>query len=112
MGYDAPDVYYKPEHFGLTLVGAAEKEPNHDFDIFAVWRDQEGALYYGQDAGCSCPSPFEDFTSLDGLTKAESVQQIHTALDDWAESQCDVVTGVNELHAKLADLSVNLQQRS
>lgn len=71
MSYDIPDVYYQPEAFGLVPIGELDDpNANYSFDIFAVWKHEEtGTIYYGTDSGCSCPSPFEDYTSLDQLTK-------------------------------------------
>lgn len=59
------DVYYNPESFGLSVVGEVQwDEPCYDFDLTVVWTD--GSLFYwADDSGCSCPSPFEDFVSLD-----------------------------------------------
>jgi hypothetical protein len=69
MGYDNPDVYYQPEAFDLVPVAElALTEPDYSFDIVMVWRHTPtGELYWAQDSGCSCPSPFEDYTSLDKL---------------------------------------------
>ena len=37
----------------------------------AVWRDPAtGQLYFADDSGCSCPSPFEEFYTRDQLTAA------------------------------------------
>lgn len=69
-----PDVYYNPEKYDLTPVGEIYmSEPCWDFDIVAVWQHTPtGDLYWGRDMGCSCPSPFEDYRSLDKLTKLSS----------------------------------------
>jgi hypothetical protein len=69
MGYYDPDVYHSPEVFGLTPVGEVEwYEPDYSFDFAVVWYHAEsGKFYWGSDSGCSCPSPFEDYTSLDKL---------------------------------------------
>lgn len=70
MGYYASDVYYQPEAFGLTPELEVElSEPDYSFDILMVWRDEDSELWYATDSGCSCPSPFEDYTSKDKLTK-------------------------------------------
>jgi len=64
--------YYYPETFGLTLVGTIDSEDARDdygFDIFAVWKDEEGNFYWASDSGCSCPSPFEEYTTLADLSK-------------------------------------------
>lgn len=61
--------YYKPEHFGLEIVASIDVyEPNYDFDIRVVWFHSEtGVFYTARDAGCSCPSPFEDYHGLEQL---------------------------------------------
>lgn len=54
----------------MTKVGEIEwSEPCYSFDTTCVWKDAEGTLYWASDSGCSCPSPFEDFTDLSQLTK-------------------------------------------
>jgi hypothetical protein len=91
MGWDTPDIYYQPEAFGLTTVGEVEwTAPCYDFDLTVVWEDNHGNLYWGSDAGCSCPSPFEDFTSLDNDrlergTKWELISYLQDRLngDGW-----------------------------
>jgi len=64
------NVYYDPEKFGLTQVGALDySDGAYQFDLTVVWVDVSGQLYYADDSGCSCPSPFED-TGINDLTKA------------------------------------------
>ncbi len=80
------DVYYNPEKFGLEKVGEVD-DPGacYSFDIFAVWRAADGTLYWGQDSGCSCPSPFEDVRGLEDLETGGSNEAAAAALE-WAES--------------------------
>lgn len=62
------DVYYSPEKFGLTTVGQIDwEEPDYSFNMTVVWKDKDGKLYWASDSGCSCPSPFEDYHSIDQL---------------------------------------------
>jgi hypothetical protein len=98
------DVYYNPEKFGLTLVGMADEAGlSYEFSMFGVWKDAGGQLYYGADSGCSCPSPFEDFTSLEALTMATAAE-VHAALDEWAPDGEESRAEVASLHAKVAAL--------
>lgn len=71
MGYYAPDPYYQPEDFGLTSIGEVSWDNEfYQFDLTAVWRNNEtGVIYYADDSGCSCPSPFEDFHDVSDLTE-------------------------------------------
>ena len=59
------DVYHNPEKFGLRVVAEIEYSDNcYQFDTRVVWEDEIGTRYTARDSGCSCPSPFEDYTSL------------------------------------------------
>jgi hypothetical protein len=92
MGYRTPDVYHQPEHFGLTPIGSID-DPNasYSFDDLIVWQHTDGRIFWAQDAGCSCPSPFEDFTSLNQLNLVtedtwgdfEAAVREHCAPYDW-----------------------------
>lgn len=71
------NVYYDPEDFGLKIVASADwSDGCYQFDYFVVWADAENNLFYGEDSGCSCPSPFENFNGLQSLTAA-------TFIDIW-----------------------------
>ena len=96
------NIYYHPETHGLEIFGTADVDESYSFSMFVAWKDAHGQFYYGSDAGCSCPSPFEDCNSLEDLTKA-TVPEVHAALDKWAAEQySNVSASVAELHAKLA----------
>jgi hypothetical protein len=84
MGWNEPDVYNNPEKFDLEIVYVAEEEDLcYEFNMFVVWQDANGALYYATDAGCSCPSPFETYTSLAELTPG-SKADIMAELEAWS----------------------------
>lgn len=92
MGWDQPDVYYQPERFGLTPVAEIDYSSGmYEFHLRIVWRHSSGLLLTARDAGCSCPSPFEDLTSLEQVDifdydeiEAEVAQ--HTHRPKWAEN--------------------------
>ena len=69
MGWGKPDVYYQPEEFGLKKVAEYEQpDMSYEFAMAVVWEHEEsGRLYWATDSGCSCPSPFEDYTTLESL---------------------------------------------
>ena len=46
-----------------------------EYDLTEVYRRKDGALFYADDSGCSCPTPFE-FTTEADLTPIRS-------LADW-----------------------------
>jgi len=57
------------EKLGLTeLYEFDDPEASYSFDLFTIWkRESDGALFYGEDSGCSCPSPYEDVHSIEDL---------------------------------------------
>jgi len=62
------DVYSNPKKHGLTTVAEMSWDnESYQFDITVCWRDAEGNLYWSDDTGCSCPSPFEDVKNKDEL---------------------------------------------
>lgn len=69
MSWGTPDVYCDAETFGLTEVDSIDiSDGCYQFDLIVVWKDATGKHYWANDSGCSCPSPFETFTSIDQLT--------------------------------------------
>lgn len=53
------------------------------FDYRLVWQDGEGRLWTARDAGCSCPTPFENVKELDRLfSKDDLVDEFFRILKD------------------------------
>ena len=66
------NAYYYPENLGLKVVAEVEySDRNYVFDTRVVWKDDQGNFYTARDSGCSCPTPFEDYTSKDSLDKLD-----------------------------------------
>lgn len=83
MSYPA-DIYHSPEKFGLTIVGEVEEDGlSYEFNTFVVWRNGDNVLFMANDSGCSCPSPFEAYTSVDKLERINSLAQFSASLDEW-----------------------------
>lgn len=84
MSYDKPDPYYQPEHFKLTFLGSLD-EPNmsYEFHILQVWIHESGKMYYAEDSGCSCPSPFENLHKLEDLTELNDYTEFAQRVDDF-----------------------------
>lgn len=81
------DVYYSPEDFGLEIVTEVEwSGGSYEFDKTVIWKDNAGQLYLAEDSGCSCPSPFEDYTDIEDLTKVTVHEAIKTLQDTFEET--------------------------
>lgn len=66
----------------LGLTGIAEaymSEPCWSFDLVGAWKDANGGIYISTDAGCSCPTPWENHGQMDDftgpLTKAQAIEE-------------------------------------
>lgn len=79
------NIYYSPEAFGLEIVTSID-DPDacYSFDMLVVWRNAEGELFYSDDSGCSCPSPFEAIRSVDDLTRFTKFREIQEVANQWA----------------------------
>lgn len=64
--------YYSPEKCGLILIDSYDRDnESYQFNLVGLWKDiATGGYYIGEDSGCSCPTPFEDFHSLADFTYA------------------------------------------
>ena len=73
MGWGKPDVYYNAESFGLTRVDEIDLSDGfYQFDIVCVWKDAGAKHYWAEDSGCSCPLPFEDYTTIEKTTPLDN----------------------------------------
>lgn len=56
------NIYYFPEHFGLEKLVELDEDLSYEYNTFIVVRHLESRrLFFAQDSGCSCPTPFEDY---------------------------------------------------
>ena len=82
------NIYDNPEKFGLEIF-VEHDDPNADysFNKFVIWEHEDGRLFYAQDSGCSCPSPFEDCHKLKDLTelKKENMNEFITSFETYCE---------------------------
>lgn len=77
---DDPNPYYNPEKFGMKQVGMIDFSSGYyEFDYRVVWKHKDGTYYTARDSGCSCPTPFEDYTKLDDLHIANISELIEEA---------------------------------
>ncbi len=85
------DVYCDPEKFGLEVVANAElSEPCYSFDMAVVWYSKDAKkFYWGQDSGCSCPSPFEGVHLIDlsSGTKGEAVAWLKSLIGEKPDAE-------------------------
>lgn len=80
--------YYDPAQAGLEMLTFEDAAAHEDygFNILAFWADRDGLVYSASDSGCSCPSPFEDYHSLQQLERVGSVEQAVSIFKAWNDS--------------------------
>lgn len=113
MGYDAPDLYNQPELFDLKPVGEVSwNDESYSFDFTVVWHHKDGSFYVATDSGCSCPAPFENFTSLSDAhhfqTADEVMEYLKDTLDKEAEQEWWVRDNAERAGAQVLDLTSKL----
>lgn len=103
MGWDSPDLWHNPEKFGLTIVGDIEwSEPCYSFNTTVVSVDDKGTYYVYSDSGCSCPSPFESFTTLESADLiTTNVREVIAKLEEYLGTNDYAAGQVVDLIAKL-----------
>lgn len=75
----------------------------YDWNLLEVWRrESDGAIFFYEDAGCSCNGPYEDTRSWDDLVHITSIQPLLSI----AQSIYDVTS--MERMRFLADVSKHL----
>ena len=62
--------YYHPEEYGFSIIVELELGECYEFDTHFCIVNEANEIYYGHDAGCSCPTPFDgmqlsDFDKID-----------------------------------------------
>lgn len=109
------DPYYSPEKFGLRTIGEVQWGPScYDFDLTAVWQDvTTGALYYADDSGCSCPSPFES-QGRDDLLPIDKPQtfidHVNRRIKDMQESGYRSESDIEEAKGDSAELVLKVRE--
>lgn len=85
MGY-FEDIYASPEKHGLRIVETHEEEDlYYEFHMVVLWEDvKTKKRWWGQDSGCSCPSPFENYHSV-------------AMLSDWSKTKKEYEKSIQDL---------------
>lgn len=105
--YWTPNVYNAPEEWGTEIVAVySDDDLSYEFNMFVVWRDLEtGYIFYANDSGCSCPSPFEWVDGPEDVTWVRDglgVQRLVTDIYNWSpfnnRTQASVVSPTEIAH--------------
>jgi hypothetical protein len=68
------NIYYHPEKCGLELLDVLEEPLDYEFNMLGLWRETStGKMYWAQDSGCSCPTPFDDYCGVSNMTPLANV---------------------------------------
>lgn len=80
--------YYYPEKQSLKVFESIDTAGSYEFDIFCIWEDSDGKLFWDTDSGCSCPTPFEDH----GLDLKEITAETYYSFDQALKNHRDINT--------------------
>ena len=59
------NAYYNPEALGWQMIESIDFGESYEFDLYVFFKDENGKVRFGTDAGCSCPVPFETYGPKD-----------------------------------------------
>jgi hypothetical protein len=78
------NIYTHPEAYGLTVVAEVEAAGGYELDTFAIWRDEHGTFWWADDAGCSCPIPFDgrDLSNLPSGSLKDAITDLKAGMAD------------------------------
>jgi len=100
------DIYYHPDKYGLQEIGEINfSSGEYEFDILALWRNQDRTVVYAADSGCSCPAPFENLTlgDLKPIRSLDHFQEIARGMNTSGRDRSMQIVAMVE---KLRDLGV------
>ncbi len=93
----AGNIYDSPENYGLKVFAEVSNPAlDYEFSILVVWQDKDGNLFYAEDSGCSCPSPFEDVFEIEALNTiigADGLKAFFDALTSWGTANAEDTYG-------------------
>jgi hypothetical protein len=91
MNDDDGNIYYHPERYGLEILCVEDNGAAWEFDMIVVFRALNGgALYVAHDAGCSCPTPFENYMGVADMTPVRTVEDLDRFLETIGTSTIGV----------------------
>lgn len=93
------NAYYNPEELDLVILKEVEwSDECYQFDKTVLWKHKDGRIFIASDAGCSCPTPFDECYSIDDLTEVTSHKKLAEYLEQRAEDYYnDAPTGKADL---------------
>lgn len=76
-------IYCHPEDFELEVVDEIDySSGSYEFDTRIVWKHiKTGKHYTARDSGCSCPLPFEDYTTIEDLEEIGTIDSLKTEIN-------------------------------
>lgn len=100
-----------PADLKCTVIGEID-DPNacYSFDIFMVFQhDASGRIFYGQDSGCSCPTPFENY-HFNGPDKTSFTEVTRTNLEDFVKELWAHFDGEPSLQDEKRDVEAKVRE--
>ncbi len=78
-------IYYAAEKLGFAILVDEDLGGSYEFDQLIVVRAPDGTLWAAHDAGCSCPTPFEDMSWPADWTEIKQPADIEPVIAEWSE---------------------------
>ncbi len=81
--------YYNPDKVNLETLSFDQPNLSYEYNTLCFWITGNGEVYSASDSGCSCPTPFENYSGenqkeiLQQLERVGSLEQAEQIFDSW-----------------------------
>ncbi len=88
--------YYEPDKLDLELLSFDEPNLSYEYNTLCFWATKDGRIYSASDSGCSCPTPFENYTGqtldavLQQLERVGTISQAESIFNSWNAGYGDI----------------------
>lgn len=83
------NLQYDHEKLGVTVLQFDQPDMSYEFNTALFIATNDGRVYFVQDSGCSCPTPFEDYEGATfediapRLERVGSIEQAEGLFNAW-----------------------------
>lgn len=84
--------YYSPEKLNLSILSFDRPGMSYEYDMYLFVKTPDGRVYSCQDSGCSCPTPFDNYSAtnmdaaIQGMERIGNYEDAAQQLKYWAKN--------------------------
>lgn len=67
---------------GFEVIAEYDQGASYEFDIHLFFKDPQGRFFYGNDSGCSCPTPWENHNKESDYHRVFNVAEVRALIEE------------------------------